>query len=260
VHFADATAHPVGQVAVQVDDLLLLVRIGQRAAEADRLKRWLGATANLTYAGRFERGLPILCVSGPRFLDFAFRPFLASESFAFVQSVELIDAGGPRMEHMAALSEFRFVPGLGVDPFNALGTHYLLEPRDAADLSPDPEPLAERPELPVVGHLTAYDKAVRLMRSDAAKAFDVGQEPDELRQKYGRNQFGQGCLLARRLVESGVRLVSVIWMYFMPNGRIANVWDTHGGIIGTVVPRPKLLPVGWTSPRAAARSQENRGL
>jgi len=36
------------------------------------------------------------------------------------------------------------------------------------------------------------------------------------------------------------------------------LWDRHGGIISAVVPRPKLLPVGWTTPRAAARSQENK--
>jgi hypothetical protein len=37
-----------------------------------------------------------------------------------------------------------------------------------------------------------------------------------------------------------------------------DLWDRHGGIVGTVVPRPKLLPVGWTTARAAARSQENK--
>ncbi len=36
------------------------------------------------------------------------------------------------------------------------------------------------------------------------------------------------------------------------------LWDRHGGIVGVVVPRPKLLPVGWTTARAAARSQENK--
>jgi predicted metallopeptidase len=36
------------------------------------------------------------------------------------------------------------------------------------------------------------------------------------------------------------------------------LWDRHGGIVGTVVPRPKLLPIGWTPARAAARSQENK--
>ena len=44
---------------------------------------------------------------------------------------------------------------------------------------------------------TIYERAVRMMRSSGVKAFDLDEEPDELRDAYGRNQFGQGCLLAR---------------------------------------------------------------
>src|SRR5262249_22090598 len=57
-------------------------------------------------------------------------------------------------------------------------------------------------------------------------------EPPAVRDRYGRNEYGESFLLARRLVESGVRLVSGVWMYFMPNGRVANVLDTHRGIAG----------------------------
>ena len=78
-----------------------------------------------------------------------------------------------------------------------------------------------------------HEQAYRMLASDAARrAFNLDQEPAPLRDRYGRNEYGESFLLARRLVESGVRLVSVIWMYFMPNGRIANVWDTHGGTAG----------------------------
>src|SRR5258708_39062382 len=72
-----------------------------------------------------------------------------------------------------------------------------------------------------------------MLASDQARqAFNLDQEAGLLRDRYGRNEYGESFLLARRLVEAGVRLVSVIWMYFMPNGRIANVWDTHGGTAG----------------------------
>lgn len=55
-----------------------------------------------------------------------------------------------------------------------------------------------------------YKSAMELMRSPRAKkAFDIAQEPDPLRDKYGRTGMGQGCLLARRLVEAGVRFVTV---------------------------------------------------
>ena len=54
-----------------------------------------------------------------------------------------------------------------------------------------------------------YDSTLRLMQSSDLKAFDLGQEPAELRARYGMQRFGQGCLLARRLVENGVRFVEV---------------------------------------------------
>src|SRR6266576_1253607 len=66
-----------------------------------------------------------------------------------------------------------------------------------------------------------YQRAYDLMRSPAAKkAFDIQSEPAELRERYGRTPVGQGCLLARRLVEAGVRFVTVAkgWLNY----------DTHG--------------------------------
>jgi hypothetical protein len=78
-----------------------------------------------------------------------------------------------------------------------------------------------------------HEQAYRMLASPQARqAFNLDLEPNSLRDRYGRNEYGESFLLARRLVEAGVRLVSVIWMYFMPNGRISNVWDTHGGTAG----------------------------
>jgi hypothetical protein len=62
-----------------------------------------------------------------------------------------------------------------------------------------------------------YDDAVKMMQSEELTAFDLNQEPDDLREKYGRDNFGQGCMLARRLVEHGVRYVEVSF----------GSWDTH---------------------------------
>ncbi|HEY2573017.1 MAG TPA: DUF1501 domain-containing protein [Verrucomicrobiaceae bacterium] len=62
-----------------------------------------------------------------------------------------------------------------------------------------------------------YDDAVRMMKSEELKAFDLSTEDDKLRDSYGREAFGQGCLLARRLVEHGVRFVEVSY----------GSWDTH---------------------------------
>ncbi len=54
-----------------------------------------------------------------------------------------------------------------------------------------------------------YDTTLQLMKSSDLKAFDLGSETAATRDRYGRTKFGQGCLLARRLVENGVRFVEV---------------------------------------------------
>src|SRR6516225_3062676 len=78
-----------------------------------------------------------------------------------------------------------------------------------------------------------YEQAFRMLSSSAAKrAFNLDLEPLTVRERYGRNEYGESFLLARRLVEAGVRLVSVIWMYIFPTGRVSNVWDNHGGTGG----------------------------
>jgi hypothetical protein len=78
---------------------------------------------------------------------------------------------------------------------------------------------------------TSFELAYRMVGSTEAKrAFDLDREDPRLRDRYGPNDYGESFLLARRLVESGVRLVTVTWLYFVPkNNRILNVWDTHGG-------------------------------
>jgi hypothetical protein len=74
------------------------------------------------------------------------------------------------------------------------------------------------------------EAAMRMISSPETKrAFLVEQEPEALRDRYGRNEYGECFLLARRLVESGVRLVTVVWYYVCPDGNVANVWDNHGG-------------------------------
>jgi hypothetical protein len=78
-----------------------------------------------------------------------------------------------------------------------------------------------------------YQRAYDLLKSPAArKAFDIAAEPESLRERYGRTPVGQGALLARRLVESGVRFVTVAkgWLNY----------DTHGDNFNTM--KKALLP------------------
>ena len=73
---------------------------------------------------------------------------------------------------------------------------------------------------------TNFDAAYRIMTSQEARnAFDLSKEPKKLRDKYGNNRFGQCCLLARRLVEAGVRFVTVNTFLTVFN-EIS--WDIHG--------------------------------
>jgi hypothetical protein len=68
-----------------------------------------------------------------------------------------------------------------------------------------------------------------LTSSEAKAAFDLAREPDHIRDRYGRNEYGESILLARRLIEAGTRLVTMVWYYICPDGNVANVWDNHGG-------------------------------
>jgi hypothetical protein len=65
------------------------------------------------------------------------------------------------------------------------------------------------PQKQVEAYSEFYRQANQLVHSDELKAFDLNQEKPEVRDKYGRDQFGQGCLLARRLVEHDVRYIEI---------------------------------------------------
>jgi len=76
------------------------------------------------------------------------------------------------------------------------------------------------------GKLETEIKSMELafaMQAEAAEAFDVGREPDAVRDRYGRSLFGQSCLLARRLAESGVRFIQVYYV----DSKNKQPWDSH---------------------------------
>jgi hypothetical protein len=73
---------------------------------------------------------------------------------------------------------------------------------------------------------SSFDQAYTLISSSKARAaFDLSQEPDALKDKYGRNRFGMSCLLARRLIEADVRFVTVNMFETVFN---EITWDIHG--------------------------------
>jgi hypothetical protein len=89
---------------------------------------------------------------------------------------------------------------------------------------------------------TVYRRALEMMNSGAARAFDLSQEADSVRSAYGRGSFGQGCLMARRLVEQGVGCVEVSL------GSIGGgpSWDTHTANFPTVKRLSEELDKGWS--------------
>jgi uncharacterized protein (DUF1501 family) len=103
----------------------------------------------------------------------------------------------------------------GVPPERVAGRRELLEKLDANN------PLA-------ASRVKAFD----LLTGPAVwKAFDIEQEPEKLRDRYGRHPLGQNLLLARRLIEAGVRLTSVVaWMGMKPGEKFMSIetWDMHG--------------------------------
>lgn len=91
-------------------------------------------------------------------------------------------------------------------------------------------------------HQTVYERALKLMDSSAAKAFDLSEEPPGVRDAYGRGRFGQGCLMARRLIESGVSFVEVTLGNVGDN---AFGWDTHQNNFPQVKNLSDELDAGW---------------
>jgi hypothetical protein len=98
------------------------------------------------------------------------------------------------------------------------------------------------------------EKAIALLTSPSAqRAFDIGQEPPRVRDRYGRHIHGQCLLLARRLIESGVRLVTVNW-----HQDNHNFWDTHGDNFNSL--KRRLMPPADRGFSALIEDLAERGL
>lgn len=127
--------------------------------------------------------------SGPGFLGMAWSPF-AVTSNGRIRNLEMQLNERRLMQRMAALD--------------------LIE-----------SGFAERTgDLPAREHAKVLKKTFDLMTSDQMAAFEVEKEPEKVQERYGTDRFGQGCLLARRLVEAGVPFVEVD----------LGGWDNHQGI------------------------------
>ncbi len=93
-------------------------------------------------------------------------------------------------------------------------------------------------------HRASYAKAMRMVQTQARQAFQLEDEKAELRDAYGRNRFGQGCLLARRLVERGVAFVEVA-LSAIPGSPAG--WDTHADNFNQVKALSQVLDPAWAT-------------
>jgi hypothetical protein len=176
---------------------------------------------------------------------------------------------GPRAEVPTAVSLPEFIRDAGVNGFPGQGAGFLgkayapllveadearrgfrppevvLPPDVTADRLAARGFLRQQLDRALAGAPAADDmeewqrQAVGLLRSPGLRrAFEIDREPDRVRASYGRHLFGQGCLLARRLLEAGVAFVTVYWHYEGPDD--SPVWDTHGNNFRHL--RERLMP------------------
>lgn len=131
--------------------------------------------------------------SGPGFLGMAWAPFAVSSN-GRVRNLEMQIESQRLMQRTAALQ--------------------VIESGFAARTG----------DLPPAEHAKVLHKTLDLMTSEQMQAFQVDQEPEAAKERYGTNNFGQGCLLARRLVEAGVPFVEVD----------LGGWDNHQNIFPTL--------------------------
>jgi hypothetical protein len=92
-------------------------------------------------------------------------------------------------------------------------------------------------------HSTVYENAVNLMNSQDSQAFKLEEEPAKVREAYGTSVFGQGCLLARRLIERGVPFIEVS----LGTNSGAAGWDTHSDNFNQVKQLSAALDAGWAT-------------
>jgi hypothetical protein len=104
----------------------------------------------------------------------------------------------------------------------------------------------------VTKHAAIYDQAMRMVETQGEGAFRLDEEPAELRDAYGRSRFGQGCLLARRLVERGVPFVEVTL-----SAGAEGTWDTHLNNFRTVKGMCEVLDPAWST---LLKDLKDRGL
>lgn len=147
----------------------------------------------------------------PSYVHIGGQPTVNGGGFLGPQFAPFVVGGGNR----------RMAPGAGTANLKVadLAPESAAQQAQRLQLQSDLRLLSTSPASPVVDALeSARARALRLMNPQAASAFNLDEEQASVREAYGTGTFGQGCLMARRLVERGVSFVEVA----------LDGWDTHG--------------------------------
>jgi hypothetical protein len=163
---------------------------------------------------------------GPGFLGPRYAPLIVGEGAGFAAAAA--GGRGGNVDNALKVQDLDRHPG--VNGGRAAKRIELLEEMEK-------DFLADHSGIASLSHRAAYQQAVTMMRSEATKAFNLSEEKDALRDSYGRNLFGQGCLLARRLVERGVPFIEVS----------LNGWDTHQQNFDRVKQLSGTLDAAWAA-------------
>jgi len=154
---------------------------------------------------------------------------------------------------VGALNDYRPMPEDAEQPegFAELGLDNLQPPTPISDVreqrrlrtwrSLQKNFLRGRESGATLAHDTVYQRAIRMLDSTAISSFDLTQESESVREAYGRGRFGQGCLMARRLIERDVPFVEVK-LGFDAGGA---GWDTHQNNFPAVQNLSQRLDRGW---------------
>ena len=249
-------------LAKQMKDVALVRTMSTKEGEHGRAT-YLGHTGRLpagaikypTMGSFLSRSLPDRPCDLPSFVSVAPNRFLAPEAFApgflgptaaplIVGDVNIARPVGEQ----SGLTIANLAPPESVSDARMQRRLELLAAMQS-------EFTAGRRDTIINSHQNAYDRAVRMMQSSAGEAFDTDAEPDALRDAYGRNLFGEGCLVARRLIERGVKYVEVSLNGVDGNGGIG--WDTHQDNFTAVKDLCGVLDPAWSTLLTDLR---NRGL
>jgi hypothetical protein len=167
---------------------------------------------------------------GPGFLGPRYAPLTVGASNVFQQLREQQGGGYAALgvDDLRSAGVSREQEDARLDLWNTLQTSFLRT-------HPLASPKAQN---------TVYERAVRMMRSEAAQAFELSEEPDQVRDAYGRGEFGQGCLMARRLIERGVPFIEIA-LRGIGGGALG--WDTHQQNFERVKQLSGELDAGWAT-------------